>query len=207
LWSLIAVLGLISCSDDDDYVDPHNSPYLPQTSQDKILNNFQVAWRERSITEYSKLLSADYQYYFDPATKAQLGIDFWTRIEDSTRVQCLFNHPDVTKITIDLTWPLHSAQSAGFAPPRHTWTKQFLTDVFLDVDVMPAGSPVTTYRVEDQTQRFFFRRGRTYPPSGPADTLMYIVEWRDDGSGGFKPSTAASQPSTWSSIKTRSNCP
>ncbi|TPW17410.1 MAG: hypothetical protein FD129_388, partial [bacterium] len=74
-----------------------------------------------------------------------------------------------------------SATGAGFLAPRDNWTKLFVTDVYLDVDFAPVGQEVTTYRVENQTQRFFFRRGRTNPPSGPADTLMYIVEWRDQG--------------------------
>jgi len=181
MFCALALTGSYGCTEVDETDPP--PVYLPQTSEDNVLNNFQVAYREREISEYAKLLASDFQFYFDPATRGQLGIEFWTRTTDSLQTEQLFNSTDVTKITIDLTWTPKSAQGAGYVQPREGWTKLFLTDVFLDVDVQPSGSPVTTYRVEDQTQRFFFRRGRTYPPSGPSDTLMYIVEWRDDGTG------------------------
>ena len=153
----------------------------PQTSEDNVLDNFQVAYRKKLINEYARLLANDFQFYFDPVTRAQLGIEFWTRTEDSLRTEQLFTSPEVTKIVIELDWPARSAIGAGFLAPRNGWTKLFLTDVYLDVDFAPIGQEVTTFRVEQQQQRFFFRRGRTNPPSGPSDTLMYIVEWRDQG--------------------------
>ena len=153
----------------------------PQTSEDNVLDNFQVAYRKKLINEYARLLANDFQFYFDPVTRAQLGIEFWTRTEDSLRTEQLFTSPEVTKIVIELDWPARSAIGAGFLAPRNGWTKLFLTDVYLDVDFAPIGQEVTTFRVEQQQQQFFFRRGRTSPPSGPSDTLMYIVEWRDQG--------------------------
>ncbi|MDZ4805152.1 MAG: hypothetical protein SGI90_09850 [Candidatus Eisenbacteria bacterium] len=158
-----------------------DTPILPQTSEDNVLSNFQVAYRQKRIDEYAKLLANDFQFYFDPVTRGQLGIEFWTRTEDSLRTEQLFTSPEVTKIVIELDWPARSATGAGFLAPRERWTKLFLTDVYLDVDFAPIGQEVTTFRVEQQQQRFFFRRGRTNPPSGPSDTLMYIVEWRDQG--------------------------
>ena len=156
---------------------------LPQTSEDNVLNNFQVAYRKKSIEDYAVLLASDFQFYFDPVTRDEVlgGLEFWTRTQDSLQTRQLFEAPEVTKVFIELAWPQHSATGAGFLAPRDNWTKLFVTDVYLDVDFAPVGQEVTTYRVENQTQRFFFRRGRTNPPSGPADTLMYIVEWRDQG--------------------------
>jgi hypothetical protein len=179
LLGLVVLTGVYGCSEGDEMV--VEPDYLPQTTEDNVLHNFQLAYRERQINEYAKLLASDFQFYFDPATRQQLGIEFWTRTTDSLRTEQLFTSPEVTKITIQLGWNPKSASGAGFLAPRDGWTKLFLTDVFLDVDFQPAGQEVTTFRVEDQTQRFYFRRGRTYPASGPADTLMYIVEWRDQG--------------------------
>lgn len=153
----------------------------PQTSEDNVLHNFQVAYRLKRIDHYARLLANDFQFYFDPATRDQLGIEFWSRTEDSLRTEQLFTAPEVTKVVIDLQWPVRSATGAGYLHPRDKWTKLFVTDVYLDVDFAPVGQEVTTFRVENQTQRFFFRKGRTNPPSGPSDTLTYIVEWRDQG--------------------------
>lgn len=176
--------------------------YLPQTSEDNVLENFQRAYQRRDATAYARLLATDFQFYFDPVTRNQLGIEFWTRTEDSRRTEDLFRSSEVTKIVIALDWLRGSAVNAGFSPPREAWTKLFLTDVFLDVDFAPAGQEVTTFRVEDQAHRFFFRLGSTKPPSGPADTLVYIVEWRDQGNGGFSSPALAQSSTTWSGVKT-----
>ena len=176
--------------------------YLPQTSEDNVLENFQRAYRTRNARAYARLLAADFQFHFDPVTREGLGISFWTRTQDSLSTEGLFTEPRIPKIVIELDWPRGSATGAGFLPPRHTWTKIFVNDVFLDVDFAPIGQEVTTYRVENQTQRFFFRRGRTYPPSGPADTLVYLVEWRDQGVSGFHSAGLTQAPTTWSGIKT-----
>ena len=157
--------------------------YLPQTSEDNVMNNFQVAYRKREIEQYAKLLAPEFQFYLDPATRGTLGVDFWSRTEDSLRTEGLFNSTEVTKIAINLTWPPKSAKPANFLPPRDTWKILDLSDVFLDVDYAPVGQEVTTFRVEDQTQKFYFRKGRTSPPSGAGDTLVYIVEWHDQGTG------------------------
>ncbi len=181
---------------------PPEYSYLPQTSEDNVLENFQRAYRRRDATAYARLLATDFQFYFDPVTRNQLGIEFWTRTEEIRRTEDLFRSPEVTKIVIELDWPRGSAANAGFSPPLEAWTKLFLTDVFLDVDFAPAGQQVTTFRVEQQTQRFFFRRGRTKPPSSSGDTLVYIVEWRDQGNGGSSSPALAQSSTTWGGVKT-----
>jgi hypothetical protein len=170
-------LGTTGCEKDPiEVVDV----YLPQISEDNVLHNFQVAYRRRDIVQYSKLLADDFQFYFDPVTRGELGIQFWTRTEDSLKTELLFTSPEVTKIAIDLKWPAKTAQPSNQLPPRDIWTYYVIRDVFLDVDFAPAGQEVTTFRVEDQFQRFFFRRGKSPTPAAD-DTLVYIVEWRDFG--------------------------
>lgn len=202
LLVLALCLSLTACGDDDEG-EPADDAYLPQTSEDNVLDNFQRAYRTRDIEAYARLLASDFQFYFDPVTRDQLGISFWTRTQDSLQTGSLFGSPEVKKIVIELDWPRGSAVNAGFPPPREGWTKLFITDVFLDVDFAPVGQETTTYRIENQQQRFFFRRGRTYPPSGPADTLVYILEWRDMGAGSSfgRSRMLTSGVTTWSSIK------
>jgi hypothetical protein len=180
------------------------SPYLPQTSEDNVLENFQTAIRKRNVEEYLKVFSTDFQFYLDPSTRNELGIEFWALPTEAELIACWFGSDDVVSMAIDLNWVTGSATDAGFLPPREGWKKLSVNDVFLDVDFQPSGQELTTFRVEDQTQRFFFRKGRTYPPSGPADTLIYIVEWRDQGTS-FRPGPA-SVGTTWSGIKTLFNC-
>jgi hypothetical protein len=167
------------------------------------MENIQRSYRTRDIEAYARLLANDFQFFFDPATRNQVGIEFWTRTEDSLRTEMLFTAPEVTRIVLELDWPRGSATNAGFLPPRHAWTKLFITDVLLEIDFAPPGEDVTTFRVENQQQRFYFHRGRTTPPSGPADTLVYIVEWRDMGTGSSsgRGVMLTNAPTTWSRIK------
>ena len=204
LMMLTLSLSLTSCGEDGDGPPDDFISYLPQTSEDNVLENFQLAYKVRDIAAYSRLLATDFQFYFDPITRDQLGgLEYWTRTQDSLSTEVLFTAPEVARIVIDLEWPQGSAAGAGFLPPtpHHTWTKIFVTDVYLDVDFAAVGQDVTTYRIENQTQRFFFRRGRAYPPSGPADTLVYLVEWRDQGVSGFLGAGLARESTTWSAIK------
>jgi len=192
----------MACGDNDDDLSKPEPCSQIQPTEDHLLNNLQNAYRERRIECYMELLAADFRFYPDPDTRSQLGVEFWTRSQDSLATSRLFNSTDVKRIAVDLAWPAGSAVSRGYLAPYAGWPRLFLTDVFLDVDIEPAGQETNTYRVEDQTQRFFFRRGRTNPPSGPADTLLYIVEWRDEGpreGKGNRPNAVL--PATWSSIK------
>jgi len=211
MWVIALALPLAAggCSDDEG-CDPNDEcppppAYDEPTSPDNVLNNLQLSYRQREIAPYSALLAADFTFYFDPATRSQLGIEYWTRTTDSLQTEQLFTSNDVTKITIDLNYPIGDEPVAGVGKER--WRLKRVMDVFLDVDVEPAGSPVTTYRIEDQTQDYYFRQGRT-----PADTLdssptaskWYLVEWRDHGSGFSKGRVGLSttENATWSNIKT-----
>lgn len=203
LMGLAMALGLsaLSCGDDDVSYKPQPCSFAQQT-EDEVLNLFLVAYRNRSIDCYMELLAADFRFYLDPRTRSVLDIEYWTRSEDSLATARLFHSTEVKKVVVDLRWPNHTASSAGFLAPREGWTRLFLNDVFLDVDVKPVGQEATTYRVEDQQQQFYFRRGRTNPPAGPGDTLVYIVEWHDEGAPDRKGTGPnAVQPATWSGIK------
>ena len=195
-------VSAMACGDDGDDAAKPEPCAIVQTSEDHLLVYLQNAYRERRIDCYMELLAADFRFYPDPDTRWRLGVEYWTRSQDSLATARLFSSTEVKRVAVDLAWPPHSAVNAGLLAPYDGWTKLFLTDVFLDVDIEPAGQETNTYRVENQTQRFFFRQGRTNPPSGAADTLFYIVEWRDDGpreGKGNRPNAVL--PSTWSSIK------
>ena len=195
------LLSVVSCTDTP--LGTTEPPYpLPQTSEDYVLQNFIAAYRNREISHYTSLLAADFQFYLDPSTASRFGFSSLSRAQDSLATERLFSKPEVTRVVIELDWHPRSATDADLAPPRESWTRLHITDVFLDVDLTPTGQETTTYRVENQTQRFFFRRGRTNPPSGPADTLVYIVEWRDMGITGAGRAPLTSEPTSWSQIKT-----
>ena len=203
-WSiLVPVLCLAlagpGCRDDGDVID--DPAYLPQTSEDNVLENFQRSYRNRDIAAYSRLLASDFQFYFEATSREQLGIEFWTRTSDSLSTQAFFEAPAVISIDIDLKWPRGSATSVGSLQPCPL-SQIRLTDVHLDVEFAIGQEDTTTYRIENQPQEFTFRRGRTCPPSGPADTLVYIVKWVDFGAS-LAPARASVETATWSLVKAR----
>ena len=190
--------------------DPDPDPYLARTSPDNVLNNFQVAWRTRDIDRYSQLLAEDYRFYFDNRTRVDKGLPpFWTTAEESTQVGKLFNSQRVADIAIALKWPpgtAHPVTESG----RENWVYLDVFDVSLDVDMAPTDSNPEgiTYRVEDQKQRYYFRRGRA-EPAAPGDTLFYLAEWRDFGTVGLSApggsQTTIAEPPTWGRVKTLIN--
>jgi hypothetical protein len=201
---MLATLCMTACSDDN----PATTTYLPQTTEDNVLENLIRAYNDQDIEGYSRLFASDYQWYMDPTKRKQLGIEFWTRTTDSLQAEALFSSPHVTRIDLRIDWTRGSATSSGFLPRPCEWTKLSIADLTLDVDVTCPDRGSTTFRVENQLQRLFFRRGRACPTSDPADTLLYIVEWRDEGSQA-KPmrSSPAVEMSTWSSIMSEAlNC-
>jgi hypothetical protein len=188
---------LTACSDDDP--GPRTPRYLPQTSEDNVLENLITAYEARDIAAYSRLFANDFQFYHDPRTREQLGIEFWTRTSDSLRTEALFSAPNVTRIELAMDWQRGSATGSGTLPPRETWTRLFVDTIVLEVDVACPNEGTRTCRCQNQQQRFHFRRGCTYPPSGPADTLTYLVEWRDPGTDG--PVEPDPDDCTWSRIR------
>lgn len=199
---LLSFLAL-GCSDDD--ADPEASPYLAPTSTANILSNFQVAYSHRDSEAYAGLLADDFRFYLDPATRNQLGIESWTKSEDALATGGLFDAPEVTKIVIELNYPTDDQPATGTG--RERWRLRRVTGVYLDVDFAPAGQEVTTFRVENQTQDFYFRQGRSAADtlaSSPTADDWYLVEWRDHGTepAALRRSPVLSkQTSTWSSLK------
>ena len=205
----VAVFALLmtGCSESTGG-DPDPDPYLARTSPDNVLNNFQVAWRTRNIGRYSQLLAEDYRFYFDNETRTHMGLPpYWTTAEESTQVGNLFNSQQVAGIYIALKWPLGTAHPAT-EPGRENWVYLDVLDVLLEVDLTPTTDlpEGVTLQVDDQKQRYYFRRGKT-EPAAPGDTLFYLTEWRDYGSGsGYLSNSGVSRPttsesSTWGGIK------
>jgi hypothetical protein len=195
--------GLSACDSDDP-----TAPALPEpggASPEDVLDLFQEAWRARDIDAYVRILAEDYRFYLDPITQSEAGVASWGVAEDSAAVGRLFESEFVTKIAIELTWPGDPRPSGR--PELPGWVYVDVLDVFLDVDFKPTGQEVTTFRIEDQTQRFHFRRGiapgDTLPES-PTSERWFLVEWQDFGVGGFRSGfgpAPADVATSWSQVK------
>lgn len=193
---------IASCGDDDcTTCPPDDGARAPQFTEEQVLENLELAWDSRNLDDYADLLADDFRFFPDADTRQLLELDSWDRDAELVRVGCLFASQDVAGLTIRLNQGTQVPVSAGYIGTRESWTRMFLTDIFVDIDVARPGEEVNTYRVEDHAQRFYFRKGRTFPPSSAADTLVYLVEWRDEGSPDRKPSPVPVLSTSWSLLK------
>ena len=205
--ALLFPLVMAACGDDDKESGP--DPYPPQTSQANVMSAFQRAWRERNTEEYAKLLASDFRFYFDNITRTQNGLPvFWTRPQDSTQVEKLFSSSQVADIAVQLDFPPEFKADAQVG--RSRWTYLDVLDVFLAVDLAPTSEVPegVTLQVQDQRQRFYFRKGTTEADTLAASataSLYFLVLWEDYGSGSSSGSSSsrltASESNTWGSIK------
>jgi archaetidylinositol phosphate synthase len=178
-------------------------------------DRFQRAWYERDVNGFALLLADDYDFVLDSFTVQQVGFATATARQDSAAVARILGAFEVEDVRIDLRFD--GATQTVTGPDGRNWERMEVRDVLLDIDVRPVGQDIVTFRVEDQTQVFFYRQG-----ASSGDTLAgsstrdrwFLVEWRDLGffeapGGGEAPrdagSPAAPRPAvettSWSAIK------
>ena len=187
------------CADPGEYISP-------RLQASDVLKNLQLAYKQRNITEYARLLADDFTFCFDPATRPENVPECWDRAADSTATGRLFAAMDVSDIRIVLTYGSDVPVSE---PGREKWRFIRITDTFLEIDKVPATGEVITFRVDGDVQDFYLRKGRS-----PADTLAasptsrewFLVAWYDRARqySAQWPSvsgTATEAVTTWSGIK------
>jgi hypothetical protein len=171
-------LAMFGCTTNEPPIDDIH--YFLQDSPDHVLRNLQTAYKSKDIAEYAKLLAEDFQFYFDPDTRADKGLpEYWNRFTDSTQTGKVFASNEVNDIRISMTYsptPL-PVDELG----RTTWQLINVGDEFLEVELKATPGQVEgiTLVVDGQIQKFYFRRGKT--PDDSLSSLFYITEWRDLG--------------------------
>jgi hypothetical protein len=207
---LIAALGGAAGCGKDKTTKPEPTPApTPRLTPTSVVDSLVSAYRHRNIKAYAELLADDFQFWFDPATRPDNVPEFWTRLQDSTATDHLFNAPEVTDIRIQLTY---GPDVPDPAIGHERWRKIRVTDTFLEIDKQPQVGEIITYRVDGDVQDFYVRQGHS-----PADTLAgsptskqwFLVEWHDLArlsaltalkTFGGAPAPAV-QSTTWGSVK------
>jgi hypothetical protein len=196
------LLGLFGCGGEDDPC--VNCP--PPRPADP-LEELQLAYKRRDMGQYTRLLADDFAFCFDPDMRPAAPQPCWDRAADSAATARLFAAVDITDIRITLT---SGADVPVNEPGKEKWRRIRVTDTFLEADRQPPVGEVITYRVDGDTQDFYFRKGRS-----PADTLAtsptskewFLVAWDDLGRLNGSAAAAAAGPkpavqnTTWGSVK------
>jgi hypothetical protein len=183
-FSIAALVAFgVGCTDTVPPVD--GEVYLDQTSPDNVLINLQTSYKFRNIEEYAKLLADDFLFFFDPVTQEREQLpEFWNRFTDSVQTDRLFNSPDLIGTKIKLTYDKtpREVNESG----REHWVYIDVGDTFLEVELGPTEEfeEGVTLLVDGQTNRFYFRKGRTEADTlaeSATSQLYYITEWKDRG--------------------------
>lgn len=214
-----AALGGAGCASEDTEVRPRGA-----VSPLDAFDRFQRAWHERDVDGFALLLSDDYHFVLEPFTAQQVGFPTVTARQDSAAVAAILGAFEVEDVRIDLRFD--GATQTVTGPDGRNWERMEVRDVLLDVDVRPLGQELVTFRVEDQTQVFFYRQGASTGDTlagSPTRDRWFLVEWRDlgffegpgggvgtgDGAATVAPTTAttaatarpALEATSWSAIK------
>jgi hypothetical protein len=202
------VVGLPGCGSEGDFEEPVG----PGGASSPALGVVELedAYRQREATRYERLLAEDFRFYPDPRTQVEHGVISLDATDDVALTRRLFESSTIKKIAVELRWSSQPRPSGRLEAPD--WVYLDVLDVFLDVDYRLADEEVTTFRVEDQVQRFYFRQGfsagDTLPESETRER-WFLVEWHDAGTGSRSPGGQTSAeprpvpvvPTTWSTIK------
>lgn len=205
---LTAALGGAAGCGSDKTTKPTPAP-TPRLTATSVVDSLVSAYRHRNIKAYAELLASDFQFWFDPVTRPSGVPEFWTRLQDSTATDHLFNAPDVKDIRIQLTFgPDVPDPTIG----HERWRRIRVTDTFLEIDKESVVGEIITFRVDGDAQDFYVRQGRSPGDtlaSSPSSKQWFLVEWHDlarlSALKALKPyggaPTPATQPTSWSSVK------
>ena len=196
--ALITTAGL-GCK--DKTTEP--APDTTQVSPEMVAESLQMAYRDRDIDLYDKLLAPEFRFYFQDADVSQdLGRVYWIHDQDSTATGILFRTPQVNGIYVTLTYGEATAATEVGMPPG---AMKVHATAHLEVDDVNG----TTYVVDGDFEDFYFRKG-LLQNAGEDTTKWYLFEWHDinhargngAGPGGLSGvESTATERTTWGSIK------
>jgi hypothetical protein len=215
LAGLVLTLILIvtaSCSDDSDNgVQPQPSPYKALTQKDHVLFNLQLAYTNRNLAEFTKLLDEGFVFHFSQADfkDGSVGVEQWEVDAELASVVNMFDEnfskPGVDPISkIDLTLKYVEGDNAWnpVTPddqttyPDETWYEKTVSYNL----ICTAG--YIDYTGLNILASFIVRQSTV-----EGKTIWRIISWRDDTlnrsarvlQGG--PQGALVEDSTWGKVK------
>jgi len=209
-WVLGFVLvGIISVAPacDDDEVVPSCDPCPPPVAQfqnltepEHVLNNFELAYNKRNISQYDKILDVDFTFFLTPGDVDGGLPDRWGRAEEVQYNTDLLNTNHAGSIRckavfVDLQFEPDKIEWTALTPasaPDETW--YFAT---IDYRFRFDFEPDTQYESGiDTNAQFTVRNAGT-----DAAPHWQLVEFRDLGGAQAFRATAGVKPTTWGSVK------
>jgi hypothetical protein len=180
---LVLATGLVGCSDGSDPVGPApRVVYKNLTSRDHLLYNLELAYNERNLEEFLKLLDKTdgvYQFFFS-ATDVSQGLvnqASWGYADEAEATGRLFdrnppaNDPRADKIALNMLYIEGDDAWQDMVPssyPSETWYQKTIE-----------------YRLSVRVGETDYNQNRVIVAlltvrQKPGESIWQIVEWRDD---------------------------
>jgi hypothetical protein len=204
----VAVLVMLSSCEDDPAHGcdpcPPQTNYQNLTQKEHVLNNLELSYNQRKISEYDRLLDENFTMYFSPSDfNGGKTPEQWGRQEELDANTNLFNpayngvQPRCLKIFLDLktesglNWVESDAPNAsGEKWYTATVFYNFQFDIEPDLHLINNPSSKAQFTVRNISV-------------GEAPPRWELVEMRDlDGSVRLNRSASATEQSSWGQIKT-----
>jgi hypothetical protein len=202
----LAVCAMVACSSDSTTPEPPPSrpTFKPLTTKQAVLYNIQLAYNQRNITQYDKLLDNGFMFY--PSSRdvnAGSLPDQWGRAEEVLYNSRMFDPgysgPNRCKsIDMDLQFErgVQWVEVVPNANPNETW---YMTTVYYNFEIVV--DPSTDFQPAPNSRaEFTVRNAGTN--NAPA---WRLAEMRDLGAplppGAQATSVAGVTPATWGKVK------
>jgi hypothetical protein len=198
----LAALALVSCEDDPQR--PTGPiPTLPEAiAREDVLTLLQSACNDRHVTLYSKVLDADFTFYFAPGDVGGRVPPDWGRAEEMDAVGRMFKdsgspgYPRVTSLSMDIDFET-TIQWVEVIPASGAQESWFSATCFYDM-VMAVSTGDDYITVPGTKAQFTVRNAGT-----EAEPKWRLVEMRDLGAPTPAPLAAAASTEkvTWGGAK------
>jgi hypothetical protein len=156
-----------------------DGPYRQQTSPARILANLQVAYRERNVAEYRKLLADDFTFVFSPAdtvgddpTPSQWGLADDLQSTGNMFTDSLVDRIELTSYVLGVP---ERADSLLYGP--RAW-KVRVDAASFQVWTRNEAHGTLVYLVEGTTEVLYFRTEPSRPASDGKPS-WFIFRWED----------------------------
>ena len=202
----LAVICLIACEDD-----PADPPVVPPsafknlTQREHVLNNVELAYNKRRLDKYDELLDDNFTFFLYAGDVGGDVPESWLRDTEIQANTNLFSkdplpapYKQVLSILMDVQWEDDQGNPdvvwVEFTPPGLT-ESWYTTTVRYDFKIELEGD-LTYFNNPGATAQFTVRN------AGTADAPQWrLVEMRDLGANLLASSAAATESSTWGSVK------
>jgi hypothetical protein len=175
---------ILDAKQDRQVIKPPKGEFLPLDTRDNVLNNLQAAYNQRNISQYDKLLDANFTFFFSPTDVQNGTVQFsqWDRAGEINATTNMFNPSfspsqgaPISSIDLALSYPKGDNAWTPVQPldavtyPNETWYEKTVT---YSMTIVAGPNQFISNNIDAS---FVVRQAEVN-----GETIWRIIAWRDD---------------------------